>query len=85
MLTVVHDAESANEDDGAGRRSLLDEIVRIGYQRAFVSAVDFAFDATRDIFDAGDVGNRGAAELLNNARHNLLKLIRLKLVRRSRS
>lgn len=32
MLAVVHDAQSANESDGTGARSLLDEIV----QRVFV-------------------------------------------------
>ena len=30
MLTVVHDAESANDNDGGAGRSLLDEIVRDG-------------------------------------------------------
>jgi hypothetical protein len=34
-----------------------------------MAPVDFAFDAPRDIFDPGDVGDRRAAELLNNARH----------------
>ena len=30
MLTVVHDAESANDNDGGAGRSLLDELVRDG-------------------------------------------------------
>lgn len=38
MLTVVHDAESANED-GAGSRSLLDEIVRDGARQMLAAAL----------------------------------------------
>ena len=30
MLTVVHDTDSANDNDGGAGRSLLDEIVRDG-------------------------------------------------------
>ena len=42
MLTVVHDAQSANESDGARGRSLLDEIVRDGARQSgngFFSAI----------------------------------------------
>lgn len=39
MLTVVHDAESANEDEGVGRRSLLDEIVRDGARQMLAAAL----------------------------------------------
>ena len=38
MLTVVHDAESSNDDAGAGR-SLLDEIVRDGARRMLKAEV----------------------------------------------
>jgi hypothetical protein len=39
MLTVVHDAQSANESDGAGGRSLLDEIVRDGARQMLAAAL----------------------------------------------
>ncbi|WP_249645207.1 IS256 family transposase [Nocardia sputi] len=39
MLTVVHDAQSANEADGAGGRSLLDEIVRDGARQMLAAAL----------------------------------------------
>ena len=38
MLTVVHDADSANDDDAAGR-SLLDEIVRDGARQMLAAAL----------------------------------------------
>jgi putative transposase len=38
MLTVVHDAESPNDDAGAGR-SLLDEIVRDGARQMLAAAL----------------------------------------------
>jgi putative transposase len=38
MLTVVHDADSSNDDAGAGR-SLLDEIVRDGARRMLEAAL----------------------------------------------
>ncbi len=38
MLTVVHDAESANANDGAGR-SLIDEIVRDGDRQMLAAAL----------------------------------------------
>ena len=38
MLTVVHDAESSNDDAGAGR-SLLDEIVRDGARQMLKAKV----------------------------------------------
>ena len=34
-----------------------------------VAGVDFALDAPRDVLDPRDIGDRGAAELLNDARH----------------
>jgi hypothetical protein len=39
MLTVVHDAESANESGGGAARSLLDEIVRDGARRMLAAAL----------------------------------------------
>jgi putative transposase len=39
VLTVVHDAQSANESDGAGGRSLLDEIVRDGARQMLAAAL----------------------------------------------
>jgi putative transposase len=38
MLTVVHDAESSNDNAGAGR-SLLDEIVRDGARQMLAAAL----------------------------------------------
>jgi len=32
-----------------------------------------ALDAPRDVLDPGDIGDRRAAELLNNARHAFLE------------
>jgi putative transposase len=39
MLTVVHDAESANDNDGGAGRSLLDEIVRDGAPQMLEAAL----------------------------------------------
>jgi putative transposase len=39
LLTVVHDADCANEDEGAGGRSLLDEIVRDGARQMLAAAL----------------------------------------------
>jgi hypothetical protein len=39
MLTVVHDTESANENDGGAGRSLLDEIVRDGARQMLAAAL----------------------------------------------
>jgi hypothetical protein len=50
MLTVVHDAESANEDDGVGRRSLLDEIVRDGARQMLAAALQAEVAAYVDQF-----------------------------------
>jgi putative transposase len=39
MLTVVHDADSANDNDGDAGRSLLDEIVRDGARQMLAAAL----------------------------------------------
>jgi transposase-like protein len=39
MLTVVHDSESANDNDGGADRSLLDEIVRDGARQLLAAAL----------------------------------------------
>lgn len=39
MLTVVHDSESANDNDGGAGRSLLDEIVRDGARQMLAAAL----------------------------------------------
>jgi hypothetical protein len=39
MLTVVHDAESANDSDGGAGRSSLDEIVRDGARQMLEAAL----------------------------------------------
>jgi len=39
MLTVVHDAESANDNDGGAGRSLLDEVVRDGARQMLEAAL----------------------------------------------
>jgi putative transposase len=39
VLTVVHDADSANADDGGAGRSLLDEIVRDGARQMLAAAL----------------------------------------------
>src|SRR5215471_2936498 len=40
------------------------------------AAVDFPLDAPRDVLDPRDIGDRGAAEFLNNARHAPLESVR---------
>jgi putative transposase len=39
MLTVVHDAESANDNDRSAGRSVLDEIVRDGARQMLEAAL----------------------------------------------
>ena len=39
MLTVVHDSDAANADEGGAGRSLLDEIVRDGARQMLAAAL----------------------------------------------
>ena len=50
MLTVVHDAESANDNDGGAGRSLLDEIVRDGARQMLAAALQAEVAAYIDQF-----------------------------------
>ncbi|SPM26738.1 hypothetical protein MTAB308_213, partial [Mycobacterium terramassiliense] len=40
LLTVLHDAESANDKDSGSGRSLFDEIVRDGARRMLAAALE---------------------------------------------
>ncbi len=49
MLTVVHDADSANDNDGGAVRSLLDEIVRDGARQMLAAALQAEVAAYIDV------------------------------------
>ena len=67
MLTVVHDAESSNEDAGAGR-SLLDEIVRDGARQMLAAALRAEVAAYIDAH-AGAVDENGHRLVVRNGYH----------------
>jgi transposase-like protein len=69
MLTVVHDAESANEDDGVGRRSLLDEIVRDGARQMLAAALQAEVAAYVDQF-ADQLDQNGRRLVVRNGYHH---------------
>src|ERR1700687_886385 len=68
MLTVVHDAESANEDAGASR-SLLDEIVRDGAQQMLAAALHAEVAAYVDAH-VGEVDENGCRLVVRNGYHD---------------
>jgi len=68
LLTVVHDADCANENDGAGRRSLLDEIVRDGARQMLAAALKAEVAAYIDAH-AHDVDKNGHRLVVRNGCH----------------
>jgi putative transposase len=69
MLTVVHDAESANESGGAGRRSLLDEIVRDGARKMLAAALRAEVAAYVEVF-ADQLDEDGRRLVVRNGYHH---------------
>ena len=69
MLTVVQDAESANESGGVGRRSLLDEIVRDGARQMLAAALRAEVAAYIDAH-AGEVDENGHRLVVRNGCHH---------------
>jgi putative transposase len=69
MLTVVHDAESANENDGGVGRSLLDEIVRDGARKMLAAALQAEVAAYVEQF-ADQVDERGRRLVVRNGYHH---------------
>jgi hypothetical protein len=67
MLTVVHDAESSNDDAGAGR-SLLDEIVREGARRMLEAALQAEVAAYVEQF-IDQVDEHGRRLVVRNGYH----------------
>ena len=68
MLTVVHDAESANEDAGASR-SLLDEIVRDGARQMLAAALAAEVAAYVDQF-SDQLDEHGRRLVVRNGYHH---------------
>lgn len=68
MLTVVHDADSTNEDAGASR-SLLDEIVRDGARQMLAAALRAEVAAYIDVH-AGEVDENGRRLVVRNGYHH---------------
>lgn len=69
MLTVVHDADCANENDGGGRRSLLDEIVRDGARQMLAAALQAEVAAYIDAH-AHEVDDNGHRLVVRNGYHH---------------
>src|SRR5271165_7193749 len=67
MLTVVHDADSSNEDAGAGR-SLLDEIVRDGARQMLAAALKAEVAAYVEQF-ADQLDENGRRLVVRNGYH----------------
>lgn len=68
MLTVVHDADCANDNGGAGRRSLLDEIVRDGARQMLAAALKAEVAAYIDAH-AHEVDENGHRLVVRNGCH----------------
>ncbi len=66
MLTVVHDGESANDNDG---RSLLDEIVRDGARQMLAAALQAEVAAYVEQY-ADQVDDRGYRLVVRNGYHH---------------
>jgi transposase-like protein len=69
MLTVVHDAESANENDGGAGRSLLDEIVRDGARQMLAAALRAEVAAYVEQF-ADQLDENGRRLVVRNGYHD---------------
>lgn len=68
MLTVVHDADSANENDGGVGRSLLDEIVRDGARQMLSAALAAEVAAYVEQF-VDQVDEQGRRLVVRNGYH----------------
>ena len=68
LLTVVHDADCANGNDGGGRRSLLDEIVRDGARQMLAAALKAEVTAYIDAH-ADEVDENGHRLVVRNGYH----------------
>jgi transposase-like protein len=69
MLTVVHDKESTNENDGGAGRSLLDEIVRDGARQMLAAALQAEVAAYVEQF-ADQVDADGRRLVVRNGYHH---------------
>ena len=69
MLTVVHEAESANENDGGVGRSLLDEIVRDGARQMLAAALRAEVAAYVEQF-ADQLDEQGRRLVVRNGYHH---------------
>jgi putative transposase len=69
MLTVVHDAESANENDGGAGRSLLGEIVRDGARQMLAAALRAEVAAYIEQF-ADQLDEHGRRLVVRNGYHD---------------
>jgi putative transposase len=69
VLTVVHDADCANENEGAGRRSLLDEIVRDGARQMLAAELKAEVAAYIDAH-AHEVDENGHRSVVRNGNHH---------------
>ena len=68
MLTVVHDTDEANANDGGLSRSLLDEIVRDGARQMLAAALQAEVAAYIDAH-ASDVDENGRRLVVRNGSH----------------
>ncbi|TXI59831.1 transposase, partial [Mycolicibacterium mageritense] len=69
MLTVVHDADSANDNGGGAARSLLDEIVRDGARQMLAAALQAEVAAYIDAY-AHLVDEAGHRLVVRNGHHD---------------
>ena len=69
MLTVIHDADCANENDGGGRRWLLDEIVCDGARQMLAAALKAEVAAYIDAH-AHEVDENGHRLVVRNGYHH---------------
>ena len=74
MLTVVHDGESANDNDGGAGRPLLDEIVRDGARQMLAAALQAEVAAYIDTH-LGEVDENGYRLVLRNGYHRPREVI----------
>jgi transposase-like protein len=68
MLTVVHDADGANDNTGSAGRSLLDEIVRDGARQMLAAALKAEVAAYVQQF-AEQLDERGRRRVVRNGYH----------------
>jgi putative transposase len=68
MLKVVHDESQANDNDGSGGSSLLDEIVRDGARQMLAAALQVEVAAYIDAYQ-GEVDEAGHRLVIRNGHH----------------